>query len=375
MKSSLCIAALVVTSSVACALDQSDDSSSEVLGEMVSSPIVGGTTASAYSEAALVNMNGSICSGSVIAPKVVLTAGHCVVGPTSFNVVAPYASPRQTAKGVSTWTEYTQTGEYVNPNKVDVAVIVLDRAINLTTYPKLAQSAVASGTKVVNVGRIDDGVASSTSLFFGKQVAIKPGSQWGFPKSYVTEEIIQSGDSGGPVYLADNATPRTIVAVNSGGGGGTQVLARVDLVYAKIQEIIAQTSPATTPTPAPTPAPTPTPTPAPSSCSGTPESEPNDDSNSPDPLAGTACGALASGGDVDWYSWNVSSAGVAYQLALTATGDADVLMWKSTGTSWSRVQNTSPTTIAATSSSAGKYLVAVRSAGSAAQTYSLKLTR
>ena len=367
MKSSmLCIAVVVFTGG---ALDQGDDSTSEVMGEVVSSPIVGGTTASAYSEAALVNMNGSICSGAVIAPKVVLTAGHCVDGLSSWSITAPYASPKQTAKGISTWTEYTQTGEYVNPNKVDVAVIVLDKAINLATYPKLAQSGVASGTKVVNVGRIDDGSASYSNLFFGKQVAVKPGTSWGFPKSYITDEIIQSGDSGGPVYLADGASQRTIVAVNSGGGGGTQVLARVDLVYAKIQEIIAQTSPAGTPAPPPT-AP-----PQNASCNGTKESEPNDDSNSPNALAATSCGELATGADVDWYTWTVSGSGIAYEVALTSSGDADVLMWKQSGSSWSQIKNTTSTSIAATSSAAGKYLVAVRSQGGAAQTYSLKLTR
>jgi hypothetical protein len=194
---------------------------------------------------------------------------------------------------------------------------------------------------------------------------VKPGTNWGFPKSYITEEVIQSGDSGGPVYLADAATPRTIVAVNSGGGGGTQVLARVDLVYAKIQEIIAQTSPTGTPAPAP----------APTACAGTKEAEPNDTSSTPNALDGTVCGGLATGADVDWYTWSVASAGVAYDVALGASGDADVLMWKQSGTSWSQIKNTSPTSIAATSSSAGRYLVAVRSAAGAAQTYSLKLTR
>lgn len=361
---------VVVSSSVACSVGDDGAATNETLGEVVAQPIVGGSPATAYAEAALINTPTFICSGSVIAPKVVLTAGHCVTDASSFTVVAPYAN-RQTARGVSKWTEYTQTGEYVNPNKSDVAVIVLDRAITLGSYPKLAQSAYPAGTKVVNVGRIDDGVASNSALFFGKEVTLKNGNAYGFPLSYVTEEVIQSGDSGGPVYLAGSASPRTIVAVNSGGGGGTQVLARVDLVYAKIQEIIAQSG-GTAGSPAPAAAPAPTPAPG---CSGTPESEPNDASNQADALAGTACGALATGGDIDWYAWSAASAGIAYEVALTATGDADVLMWKSNGSGWSRVQNASPTRIAATSSSAGNYLVAVRSSGGNAQSYALKLTR
>lgn len=340
----------------------------EELGEKVAQPIVNGLPASAYTEAALVNGPGYICSGAVIAPKIVLTAGHCVDSAQQFTVVAPYAG-NQSAKGSRSWTDYAASGEYVNPNTLDVAVIILDKAITLSSYPKLASSPSAAGTRLINVGRIKNGQASYTGLFFGAPVTIKSGS-WGFPKSYVTEELIQSGDSGGPVYLESQTGGRTIAAVNSGGGGGTQVLARVDLAYAKIQQLIAAnggsggTATPTTPT-TPTPAPSPT-------CSGTAESEPNDTSNQSNPLAGTRCGALSSSTDVDWYSWSVSASGVAYDVSLTTTGNADILMWKWSGSAWSQITNTSPTKIAATSNASGNYVVAVRGS---AQAYSLKLTK
>jgi hypothetical protein len=84
---------------------------------------------------------------------------------------------------------------------------------------------------------------------------------------------------------------------------------------------------------------------------------------------------LSSGSDVDWYGWSVGGAGVAYSVDLTTSGDADVLMWKWTGSAWSKIANTSPKKIAATSSGAGDYVVAVRSAANAAQSYSIKLTK
>ena len=87
----------------------------------------------------------------------------------------------------------------------------------------------------------------------------------------------------------------------------------------------------------------------------------------------TRCGALASGSDIDWYTWTVGGAGVAYDVSLTASGNADILMWKWSGSAWSQISNTTSTKIAATSSGAGQYVVAVR--GSSAQTYALKLTK
>ncbi|MBS2015984.1 MAG: trypsin-like serine protease [Deltaproteobacteria bacterium] len=358
----------------ACAEPDDAPAIEETIGEQVSQPIVGGTPATTYLEAALINMPGTICSGAVIAPQVAITAGHCVVGNTSFTVTTPF-SGNQTARGKSTWTEYVDGGEFVDPNSLDVAVIVLDRPINLAFYPPLASAIQPNGTSAVNVGRIRNGTASFSQLFVGAPVTLRNAASSGFPKAYITSEVIQSGDSGGPVYVGSGAS-RMIAAVNSGSGGGTQVLARVDLAYTKIQQIIAANggSGGTTTTPPPTTPPPTTPpptTPPPATCTGTAEAEPNDASTSANPLSGTRCGALSSGSDIDWYTWNVSGAGVAYEVSLTATGNADILMWKWSGTAWSQISNTTPTKIAATSSGAGRYVVAVR--GSSAQTYALKL--
>jgi hypothetical protein len=60
-------------------------------------------------------------------------------------------------------------------------------------------------------------------------------------------------------------------------------------------------------------------------------------------------------------------------VSLATAGDADVLMWTWNGSAWNQINNVSPTKIAATSSGAGNYLVAVR--GGAAQSYTLKLTK
>src|SRR5688500_14095964 len=48
--------------------------------EAVPQPIINGNPAFDYPEAVLINMDSSACSGALIAPSVVLTAGHCVYG-------------------------------------------------------------------------------------------------------------------------------------------------------------------------------------------------------------------------------------------------------------------------------------------------------
>lgn len=340
----------------------------EAVGEKVAQPIINGGSASAYTEAALVDGPNFYCSGAVIAPRVVLTAGHCVVGASSWTVTAPYAG-NQSAHGSSSWTSYLSNGNFVNPNTLDVAVLILDTAITMSSYPTLASAAVASGTMAVNVGRIRNGALSHNGLYVGAPVALTPGAGKGFPLAYAAPDIIESGDSGGPVYAGSGAS-RTLIAVNSGGGSG-EILARVDLAFAKIQQRIAANGGSgggTPPPPPPPPAPT-------NDCVGRAEVEPNNTSSTANPRSGTRCGALSTATDVDWYSWSVASAGVAYDVSLTTSGDADILMWKNPGSGWVRITNTSPTRIAATSSGGGNYLLAVRSSAGNVQSYGLTLTK
>ena len=377
LRFTLALCVLACSSLGACAPAQGDldDSNDELETTGTSAPIVGGTTAPAYPEAVLVDMYTAgaswpsmICSGAVIAPRVVLTAGHCVEGIAKWRIKAPFAG-NQTVYGSSggTYDWAGVTSETVDPNKHDVGLVFLDAPITLSSYPTVASAGVAEGTNVVNIGRIQDGTASNTSLFVGANVAVKNGSRVGYPYAYYTNEIIQSGDSGGPDEIP-GATPHKIVAVNSGAGGGTQVLARVDLVYAWIDAQVKAHGGWSSTAPAPTPTPTPT------TCTAS-ESEPNDSYTSPDPLAtGTNCGALVSTNQ-DWFSWTVGTTAVNYTLELKATGDANLQMWKLVSGQYYKVANTTATTFTKTSNGAGTYVVLVSSPSNTSQTYTLSLKR
>ncbi|MBK8256296.1 MAG: trypsin-like serine protease [Polyangiaceae bacterium] len=213
--------------------------------------IIGGQPANDYKEAVLVNMlqGGQIvsaCSGSVIAPNVVLTAGHCVHGFDGWQVVAPFAGNQEAMSSKGVTYDWNNDSDYVDPNQHDVGLIILKSKIDLAEYPQVAQSPVQFGSKVVNIGRIDNGNFSDSELFVSDPHPVYDGAKDGFPYSYGADEIIQSGDSGGPVEVP-GSNPHVIVAVNSGAGGGSEVLARVDLVFDWIQKTVQEAGSDVTP--------------------------------------------------------------------------------------------------------------------------------
>jgi hypothetical protein len=202
---------------------------------------VGGKQASAFPEAVLVDMlrHGQMvaaCSGSVIAPRVVLTAGHCVRGLEGWRISAPYASGQKASASSAVTYDWNSDAQTVDPDAHDLGLVFLDAPITLASYPVVADAPIADGALVINVGRIQDGRFSSTDLFASQPIVVTSAVDHGFSFDYMAIEIIQSGDSGGPDFAAGT---HTIVAVNSGGGGGTEVLARVDLLAGWIQRQVA----------------------------------------------------------------------------------------------------------------------------------------
>ncbi len=206
--------------------------------------IKGGSLATDYPEAVLLLMKvggapKSLCSGSLLAPNIVLTAGHCVHGFDSWTVTAPFANGQTAGSSNAVTYDWNSGGDTVDPNSHDVALVILDTPITLASYPTVATSELADGAKVVNVGRINNGQLSNTALYKSKPLAVKSAVSAGYPFDYMADEVIEHGDSGGPVFISGS---HTVVAVNSGGGGGTEILARVDLLHDWIVQKVAANS-------------------------------------------------------------------------------------------------------------------------------------
>jgi hypothetical protein len=207
----------------------------------ISSPIIGGSLATSYQEAALVTaIRAGVpyeCSGAVIAPRVVLTAGHCVAGMDAWTVTAPFVSSRK-VPGTGETFDYIDDGTHnVHPGQHDIGLVYLDEPIMLDQYPVLPDQPLPDGSTVVNIGRILDGKLSSTALFVSAPLTVASAAPQGFPFDYVARQLIEPGDSGGP-DVVPGTSPHLIVAVNS-GAGGAEALARVDLVKSWIDKRIA----------------------------------------------------------------------------------------------------------------------------------------
>jgi hypothetical protein len=320
----LCVASLLALAA-ACDFSGARDAAPPGAATAVSvAPIIGGVLATDYPESAILDMDkgasGSYyaCSGTLVAPRVVLTAGHCVDGHKTWDVYVHGEYRSSTTAVTYDWAEGGAAN--VNPNHHDLGLVFLGQPITLAAYPTLATTMSPDGTKVSNIGRIRDGVFTSTS--YRASTTVSGAAPWGYPFDYISPDIIQPGDSGGAVVLFET---HTLVAVNSGAGAGFQVLARVDVLSGWLQGQLAAYAVAPPDAGAPPPppedagAPPPPPEDAGAPVTLTPEQEPNGDAATASPFTDGVSGNLA-GVDVDWVSFGAPSG--TTRLQLSSDGDA-----------------------------------------------------
>ena len=177
-------------------------------------------------DAAGIKLTG--CSGTLIGPTTVITAGHCVAGGTRWKVTMADNSSTNGYRGVTyDWQAFGSSKSH--PAHNDVALLYIEKPVVLSSYPTLALSSAADGTVLTRFRRAD--VTGASSAIRAVAAPAYQGKAKGFPFGYVTE--LAGGedvDTGGA--LIDMAT-NTIYGVVSAKGltSGVLYAQRVDTAF------------------------------------------------------------------------------------------------------------------------------------------------
>jgi hypothetical protein len=198
----------------------------------------------------------ALCTGALIAPDVLLTARHCV-SETTESVMCPSSTPQITGNRapsslkVLLGDQASLTHEVARGREVlvppgdtlcadDIALVVLDRAVDGVDPLSVSKSGVAKGGHVTAVGfgkRGDDGSAGQKLL--RSHVKVLSTTDYEF----TVGEATCQGDSGGPAI--DEASGAIVGVVSRGGpsceGTGVHnIYTRTDAFYSLVQQALAR---------------------------------------------------------------------------------------------------------------------------------------
>jgi secreted trypsin-like serine protease len=187
-------------SSACSAVTQSVSSSS-------STAIVNGADCSTdASPVVLLNMKDSsgqqvgACSGTVIAPRAILTAAHCLQAPAAAVLVFLGSGPQQTASSFAPHPSWREA----NPANFDVGVVLMPADIGRTPKPVLFSRDGHTGEDAVISGwGKDSGAGVSSTLRAGVTTITAVTAQTLQTTSAATSRSVCQGDSGGAIFLQD----------------------------------------------------------------------------------------------------------------------------------------------------------------------------
>jgi hypothetical protein len=143
------------------------------------------------------------CTGTVIAPRAILTAAHCLQPPAASVQVFLGTGPQQVASSFAPHPSWRESA----PPQFDVGVVLMPADIGRAPKPLLlSRDARAGETAVISGWGKDSGAGVTSTLRAGAATIVSVSALTLQTTSTTTASSVCQGDSGGPIFVQEGDT-------------------------------------------------------------------------------------------------------------------------------------------------------------------------
>jgi hypothetical protein len=143
------------------------------------------------------------CTGTIIGPRAVLTAAHCLAGETrSVKIYLGVGGDQITAASFQFHPRYSGTGA----SSLDVGLVFTAEDIGRPGVPLLLSRDARAGEQAIIAGWGNNELGNGTTLRAGLTTITMVGPTYLETQLTNTTAGVCSGDSGGPIFLSEGGT-------------------------------------------------------------------------------------------------------------------------------------------------------------------------